>query len=421
VLPFPHNTGPDGGYDVFLAQGNEPRTFAVSLQHAGYQTAMLGKYLNGYLPIRKGIPAGWSEWDVAGNGYPEFNYNLNESGKIVHYGSSPEDYLTDVVGRLGETFIRKSANVPFFIEIATFAPHAPYIPAPRDADKLPGLKAPRSAAFGARPDASAPRWLKGIRPLLPLDIRKIDEGFRMRAQSVLAVDKMIGEIRAMLAAAGDNDTYIVFSSDNGLHMGEYSLRPGKMTPFDTDIHVPLIVVGPGVKKGRVADNIVQNVDLFPTFLELAGASAAASFDGHSLVPLLRGTSVVDWRDAALIEHRRPGDDPSDPDAPVPHGGNPTTYEALRTADALYVEYLDDETGYYDLKRDPLELKNIAPSLSETKRKLPHDALQASKACQGAQACWNAQHLKPSLASANGTKLEGTPRKSSAGLVGAPGE
>jgi arylsulfatase A-like enzyme len=68
----------------------------------------------------------------------------------------------------------------------------------------------------------------------------IDKHFRMRGQSVQAGDKMIGQIRSMLAALGmDRDTYVVFSSDNGLHMGEYSMRLGKMTPFDIDVHVSL--------------------------------------------------------------------------------------------------------------------------------------------------------------------------------------
>jgi N-acetylglucosamine-6-sulfatase len=394
---FPHNTGvftnqgPEGGYEVFNERGNESQTFAVALQRAGYKTAMLGKYLNGYRPARNGVPKGWNEWDVAGNGYPEFNYNLNQNGRIVHYASDPQYYLTDVVAALGEAFMRKSAPAPFLIEIATFAPHGPYIPAPRDVDKFPGLSAPRSAAFGVRPDADAPAWLKAIFPLRPMDIQTIDRAFLMRAQSVQAIDKMIGEIRALLATLGD-DNYVVFSSDNGLHMGEYSLRPGKMTPFDIDIRVPLIVVGPGVAKGQVVNAIVENVDLCATFTELGQAPTPASADGHSFVPLLRGSTVTDWRDFALIEHHHPMANADDPDAPVPHGGNPPTYAALRTMDSMYVEYEGDVAAYYDLTRDPLELKNVAAKLPAEKRNLLHDALRANQECQGAQACWAAQHM-----------------------------
>ncbi len=395
---FPHTTGVytnnqrDGGYAAFLAHGNEPLTFAVALQRGGYRTAMLGKYLNGYLPRKHGVPAGWTEWAVAGHAYAEFNYVLNQNGRIVRYGETPPDYLTDVVAGLAGTFVRKAARGPFLIEVATFAPHGPYIPAPRDAEKFPGLAAPRTAAFGARPDADAPRWLREIPSLSPVDVANIDKHFRMRAQSVLAVDRMIGQLRATLAALGlDRDTYVVFSSDNGLHMGEYSMRPGKMTPFDIDVHVPLVIVGPGVAKGRVVDEIVENVDLTPTFTELAGAAAPTSPDGRSLVPLFQG-ATPEWRRMALIEHRRPFPDPTDPDAPLLHAENPSSYEALRTGTALYVEYETGEVGYYELGTDPEELRNVASKLSPAARQRWHDVLRANRECRGAEACWSAQRL-----------------------------
>ncbi len=397
---FPHNTRvltnskPDGGYEGFNAQGNESQTFAVALQGGGYKTAMLGKYLNGYFPLRHGVPRGWSEWEVAGHGYPEFNYNLNQNGRAVHYGSQPADYLTDVLARLADAFIRKSASGPFFIEIATFAPHGPYIPAPRDAELFPGLTAPRSAAFGARPGPDAPKWLKAIPPLSPKDIEMIDRHFRMRAQSVQAIDKMIGQIRATLAALHLENTYIVFSSDNGLHMGEYSLRPGKMTPFDIDVRVPLIVAGPGVAKGQVVSAIVENVDLCPTFIELGGVSSPTSADGHSVVSLLQGGAAGEWRNMALIEHHRPFPNPTDSDAPMLHASNPTSYAAVRTERALYVEYEDGEIGYYDLLSDPEALTNVASRLPAAARERWHDILRANKECRGERACWDAQRLTP---------------------------
>jgi N-acetylglucosamine-6-sulfatase len=161
--------------------------------------------------------------------------------------------------------------------------------------------------------------------------------------------------------------------------------------------VPLVVVGPGVAKGQVVNAIVENVDLCPTFTELAGASSPTSPDGHSLVPLLRGTAgaaAADWRHAALVEHHRPFPDPSDPDAPMLHAANPTSYAALRTESALYVEYEDGETGYYDLARDPDELANVAASLPAARRQRLHEILQATKECRGAEACWSAQRMVP---------------------------
>ena len=152
------------------------------------------------------------------------------------------------------------------LELATFAPHAPYTPAPRDANDFPGLKAPRTPAFDARTSA-APRWLSGHAPLTPAADRAAStRSFRKRAQAVQAVDDMIGRIEATLKARGLADnTYIVFSSDNGYHMGEHRLLPGKMTAFDTDIRVPLVVAGPGVPAGRRTHAIAENIDLCPTF------------------------------------------------------------------------------------------------------------------------------------------------------------
>ncbi len=80
---------------------------------------MLGKYLNGYEPTRNGPAMGWNEWDVGGLGYPEFNYALNENGRVAYHGSTPRDYMTDVLSHLAVKFIQKSQGAPFFIEIAT--------------------------------------------------------------------------------------------------------------------------------------------------------------------------------------------------------------------------------------------------------------------------------------------------------------
>jgi N-acetylglucosamine-6-sulfatase len=401
---FPHNTGvfrnigPDGGYRAFERRGNQQATFATTLSAAGYRTAMLGKYLNGYEPGRDRADPGWTFWAVAGDAYKEFNYDLNQNGKIVHYGNTPNDYLTDVASRLAADFIKGSAGTPFAIEIATFAPHGPYIPAPRHADKFPGLKAPRTRAFDAAPDPSAPKWLKAIPPLTQVNLAAIDKFFRMRAQSVLAVDEMIGALQAAVASIGEqNNTYFVFSSDNGYHMGEYRLRPGKMTAFDTDIRVPLVITGPGVSAGRTIEQIAMNVDLYPTFAELAGAATPAGADGRSLMPLLRGQTVADWRAAALVEHRGPHREPTDPDATDLYAnkgqsGNPTTYEAIRLRTAIYVEYVNGEREYHNLATDPEELHNTFSSLSDAAKKPLHQAVRAMKRCRGPQSCWTAEHF-----------------------------
>lgn len=402
---FPHDTGvytnssPDGGFRVFHSRGKEQTTFATSLQAAGYRTAMMGKYMNGYKPrgtvggAKDYVPPGWSEWDVAGNGYREFNYNLNENHKIVHYGHKPADYLTDVVSHKGQNFITSSASAhkPFMLEIASFAPHGPYTPAPRDADKFPGLKAPRGAAWNTVP-TDAPAWLRDRPALSPANITKIDRAFRKRAQAVQAVDKMIGDLRSTLTNAGvARNTIIVFSSDNGYHMGDYRLMPGKQTAFETDVHVPLIAAGPDIPAGKTSDAMVSNIDLCPTFEQLGGGTTPSDVDGHSLVPLLHGGSAAHWRTMTLVEHHGPDTDPADPDMPPKGSGNPPSYQALRTDTTTFVLYDDGATEYYDRAHDPDELHNLAGQLSTTQMSRLTGEVHALHHCHGSNQCWTAAH------------------------------
>jgi N-acetylglucosamine-6-sulfatase len=392
---FPHNTKvftnmpPDGGFQVFNQRREDRSTFATALSKRGYRTGFMGKYLNGYLPQTLLIPNGWREWYGAGNAYANFNYNLNENGRLVHYGNQPSDYLTDVVAAKGSDFIDRAAAAhrPFTLEIATFAPHSPFTPAPRDAADFPGLKAPRGPAFNTA-NTNPPHWLAGRAPLPPAQIRRLNNAFRKRARAVQAVDDLLARIESTLAARGlAKNTYIVFSSDNGFHLGEHRLHQGKQTAFDTDIRVPLIVVGPGVPRGRTVGALAQNVDLRPTFSRLGRASVPSNVDGQSLVPWLRrGSRVKRWRQAVLIEHHGPDTRGADPDR---QSDNPTSYEAIRLKSAVYVEYVNGDREYYNLSRDPNELHNTYGRLSKRKGAGLHRTLKRLERCRGAKSCASA--------------------------------
>ncbi|NKI40882.1 sulfatase family protein [Streptomyces physcomitrii] len=400
---YPHNTGvftntpPDGGFDVFHEKGNEDHTFATSLKERGYRTAMMGKYLNRYEPDmtvggeKNYVPPGWDEWAVAGNGYPEYDYTLNENGRTVKYGHEPEDYLTDVVSRKGQDFVTESAKdgKPFVLDISTFAPHGPATPAPEDEEKFASLKAPRPPSFDKLPE-DAPKWLAQKKPLPEKQLKKIDRNHRERVRSVQAVDRMIGDLQDRLKKEGVyEDTVFVFASDNGFHMGEYRLTPGKQTAFDTDVNVPLIVTGPGVPEGRTSHAVVGNIDLAPTFTALGGGTPASEVDGRSLVPLLGGETPKDWPRAALIEHHGAKDTAEDPDRPRKGSGNPPGYEAIRTADATYVEYADGSREFYDRRRDPDQLHNTYGELSGERKKELARQVAALRSCEGAKECGGA--------------------------------
>jgi arylsulfatase A-like enzyme len=399
---YPHDTGifrnggPDGGFAVFHARGEEKHTFATRLQSRGYRTAMMGKYLNGYTPQKRVhghplyIPPGWNAWDVAGNGYSEFDYTLNENGTPVFYGSLPSVYLTDVLARKGTSFVDRAAKArkPFFLEVAAFAPHAPYTPAPRDAQDFPELQAPRTPAFNEADVSDKPSWLRDHSLLTPAQISQLDAAYRLRAQAVEAVDDLIARLEATLKRDGVADnTYIFFSSDNGYHLGDHRLTAGKLTAFETDIRVPLVVTGPNVIHGRDVARVTENVDLCPTFDHLGRAGVPPTVEGQSLVPLLRGKPVPAWRDAALIEHHGPDFGVSaGPDAAPPGSGNPSTYEALRLRHSIYVEYANGEREYYDLDSDPYELTNTYPELSPEQADALHSRLAELETCHSTATC-----------------------------------
>jgi arylsulfatase A-like enzyme len=138
-----------------------------------------------------------------------------------------------------------------------------------------------------------------------------------------------------------DNTFIFFTSDNGYHQGEHLIDYGKITPYEESARVPLFVRGPGVAAGSKVERLSLNTDFAPTFADLAGIEFSA--DGRSLAPLLRGEDPV-WRSTVLLEGFS--------------GGNPPSYEAVRTETHKYVEYDNGETELYDLEADPYELANL---------------------------------------------------------------
>lgn len=393
---YPHSTKvrtnvrPTGGWHVFHDRGLERSTYATDLHNRGYRTAMLGKYLNEYQPSSGYVPPGWDLWAVSGKGYHNFNYNLNVNGRLLQYGRRSRDYLTDVMARRSVQFIRRSVKdrMPFFVELSTFAPHGPAVPAPRDRRKFPGLRAPRTGAWDKTIE-NGPSWLKGRRALDARQVAALDLRFRRRARSVVAVDRMLRRVMRTVRRTGQaHRTYVIFNSDNGFHLGQHRLMPGKMTAFDYDVRVPLIVRGPGVPARTTVDALTQNVDIRPTLAALAGTRPGSRVQGRSLVPFLRGERPDRWRKTALVEHRGPDLDPSDPDYQAAPGGNPVTYEAIRFDGGLYVESATGEREYYDLERDPDGLVNAYGTLSAEQRRELAARVRRLARCTTAKTCFD---------------------------------
>ena len=341
---YAHNTGvyttepPGGGFDTFRDLGRESSTVATWLQGGGYHTAFLGKYVNGYPGGEPGyVPPGWSEWYGLTGGAKYLDYRLNENGTIVFYRGRPAEYLTDVLSYKANGFLRDRAAAgdgkPFFLWLAPFAPHAPATAAPRHEDSFPGLRAPRTTSYNERDVSDKPQWVQG-HALLTADVSQtLDQWARQRHQSMLAVEDMVEGLIATLEETGQlSSTYVFFTSDNGFHLGEHRLPNGKNTGFEEDLRVPLVVRGPGVPAGRARPHLAVNIDLAPTFAELAGVAAPAFVDGRSLVPLMRkvAPAVATWRQAFLLEHGDPAGDP------LTNEGAPA-FQGLRTTRWTYVD------------------------------------------------------------------------------------
>lgn len=406
---YPHNTHvlgntlPDGGYGKFTAEGLDHSTFATSLLAAGYRTGFMGKYLNQYEPDTSElakrhptagayVPPGWSTWDGVGSGgYPGYGYGLADGHKILQYGHSPRDFINTVLQHKATAFVASASRHrnPFFLEVATFSPHYPYAVAPADVGTFSGIQQPHLANFNKLPHP-APLWLKARHLLSRKSLRAIRKWFELRVEAVQSVDRMIGAIEHSVQKAGQmNNTVFVFNSDNGLHLGQYTLESGKQTAFDCDIRVPLIMAGPGIKPGSVNTDMAQNIDLRPTFDQLAGAKTPSNVDGRSLVPLLDG-QPSEWRSYALIEHAHDDPNTKDPDSQTYLSGIPPTYTAIRSKTFVFVRYkTTGDIEYYDIAKDPLEMHNLGPSLPTARRDQLNQIMNRLIACHGSSSCWAA--------------------------------
>ena len=381
-----YNGGDNGGFSTFYRLGREDSTVANWLQTVGYRTALLGKYLNGYPEGADPayVPPGWDQWssfvwrnkqDTEEGFYVD--YQMSEDGKLVSYGSRPEDYSTDVLSAKATDFVARTAeaNQPFFLYLAPYTPHEPATPAARHAEAFADVTAPQPPSFDEADIGDKPSFVRDLPKFDTGQVQQIDELYRRRLRSLLAVEEMVGSLISTLQTTGTLDnTYVFFASDNGFHLGEHRLAQGKVSPYEEAIRVPLIVRGPGVPVGRVEDRLALNVDLAPTCAELAGAVPAGFVDGRSLVPLLRGEVPATWRQAVLLETfgRKNSRDrpvnrraaaaratPGESEGKLRDSVLVPSYTALRTADLLYVEYEGGERELYDLGEDPYELENLA--------------------------------------------------------------
>jgi arylsulfatase A-like enzyme len=392
---YAHNTHivgnelPWGGFEKFRQLGLESSTMATWLQAAGYHTAMMGKYLNRYQPERDGVPPGWDEWYVGGNAYVSYNYVLNENGRTVAYGDQPKDYLNNVLTEKAVQTIRaaSASGQPFFLYVLPYTPHSPSVAAPRHQGMFADAKLPRTPAFNEADVSDKPAFIRGIPPLDAKQIGRFEDEYRRRLDSLQAVDDMVESIvNALKAAQVLDHTYVMYSSDNGFHLGEHRLPAGKDFPYEEDIRVPAVVRGPGVPAGQRIKATVLDNDFAPTLAEIAGIAPPDFVDGRSFLPLLKAPQQA-WRQSFLIERRqlevqyvelaaRRGIVGAELDRSA-------QYDAIRTADWIYIEYGTGERELYDLAGDPYQLDNVVETADPTVVEALAARLQELRLCAGA--------------------------------------
>ncbi|OAP61898.1 hypothetical protein AYL99_04101 [Fonsecaea erecta] len=383
-----HNTNvtdlhpPWGGYPKFVSQGFNDAYLPIWLQEAGYDTYYVGKLFNAQSTSNYDKPhaAGWTGSDFLLDPYTYEYYNATFQRNKDHPVSYQGEYSTDVIAKKAFGFLSDAlrADRPFFLTIAPTAPHSNVHfnkdtaeqsmarPAQRHSYLFPDARVPRTPNFN--PDVSSgASWILTLARQNQSNLDYNDEWYRNRLRALQAVDEMIdGVVRRLKQASMLENTYILFSTDNGYSIGQHRRQPGKQCAFEEDINIPLIVRGPGVPKGHRTEIVTSHIDLAPTFLNLAGVG------GNELAKYELDGSTIPLHSLALVHSEQPW--------PQEHVNVEMwgiimsegrygyilypnhTYKALRVIgdgyDLLYTIWCSNEHELYDMNQDPWQMDNI---------------------------------------------------------------
>ncbi|KAJ6787474.1 hypothetical protein PWT90_02698 [Aphanocladium album] len=361
----------EGGYPKFISQGLNDNYLPVWLQDAGYNTYYTGKLMNAYGTRTYQNPAPRVLLDPNTYVYNDAIFTLDNQPFERFTG----EYSTDLIAKRSLEFLKQGidAKKPFFLGVAPIAPHSELtdtfrepVPADRHQDFFPDAQVPRNKNFNPAQAGSA-SYFKQLPRLDDSQVQYLDNFQRRRVQALQAVDELVNGIFQALEAHPDvlANTYIIYTADNGFHLGQHRLPAGKTCGIEEDVNVPFLVRGPGVAKNKALSFPSSHTDLAPTFLKLAGIPLRNDFDGLPIpVRAVDQTPEAIKTEHVSIEFWGKGIIEGTAFGNLRAGGyfDQNTYKTLRIVsdqhELAYTVWCNGDHELYNMKRDLYQSFNL---------------------------------------------------------------